>query len=160
MSIEMKIIKKLFLITSIISCFSSINSFAGSFIQTPQGTKYDWGNGNYCVDGWVQSNDHWYYFGDDGFMRTGWIQRDNTWYFASDTGELNSGIMKINGNVYFFDKATCALVTGPIDFLLNTYTFTENGVTGETPYIYTEWNSDGSIKTGEKYNIVKMYNYN
>ncbi|MDO4437948.1 MAG: hypothetical protein Q4B86_00650 [Eubacteriales bacterium] len=145
-----KTFKRIFLATALISTFSAISSFAGTFVHTPQGVKYDWGNGNYCVNNWVRTNDHWYYFGNDELMRTGWIQRDNTWYFASDTGELNAGAMEINGNLYYFDKNDCSLVTGPVEYMFNTYTFTDNGIIGDDPYVYTEWNSDGTIKRGKK----------
>lgn len=108
---------------------SAMTSFAG-FVKTLQGVKYQWGPNNYCTGNWVRYQDHWYYFGDDQLLRTGWIQRDNTWYFAADTGELQAGIMKINGN---------------------TYNFTQNGTTTEGPYVYTEWNSDGTIRRGTKF---------
>lgn len=126
---------------------------AAGFVKTAQGTKYDWGGGNYCVNNWVHVKDHWYYFGNDALMRTGWIQRDDTWYFATDTGELQAGIMKINDNVYKFDRNSCKLITGYDDYNGKTYYFTENGVKGGTyydPYVYTQWNSNGSLKRGFK----------
>lgn len=126
----------------------SSTAMAAGFVKTTDGVKYDWGNGTYCVNNWVNYRDHWFYFGDDGLMRTGWIQRDNTWYFAASTGELQAETMKINGNVYQFDKQSCQLKTGYHEYNGQTYYFTENGVTNGTPYVYTEWNSDGTLKRG------------
>lgn len=129
------------------------SAWAGSFVHTPAGVKYRWGDGSFCTNNWVQSHNHWYYFGSDQLMRTGWIQRDGGWYFASDSGELHSGIMKINGNVYYFDGNSCKLVTGGRFYDNGFYRFTENGTVGETPYVYTEWNSNGSLRRGVKASV-------
>ena len=91
---------------------SAMTSFAAGFVHTSQGTKYQWGSGDYCTNNWVNYKNHWFFFGEDQIMRTGWIQRDGTWYYAADTGELQGGIMKINGNVYYFDNNSCKLKTG------------------------------------------------
>ena len=130
---------------------SAFTSMAAGFVSTSQGKKYQWGDGSYCTNNWVHYKNHWFYFGSDQLMRTGWIQRDNTWYYAADTGELQGGIMKINGNVYMFQKDTCTLVTGAADYHGKTYNFTDSGTAGSTPYVYNEWNSDGSLARGIRY---------
>ena len=86
-------------------------------------------------------------------MRTGWIQKDGTWYYAADTGELQGGIMKINGNVYYFDTSTCKMVMGNYSYNGGTHEFTENGTTDGGPYVYNEWNSNGTIKRGTKFGV-------
>ena len=53
----------------------TFTSFAG-FVETPQGVKYQWGDGSYCVNNRVHYRDHRFYFGNDELMRTGRIQRD------------------------------------------------------------------------------------
>ena len=106
--------KKRFAITVLalaLTAGSAMTSFAAGFTGTGKGVKYQWGDGAYCTNNWVQYKNHWFYFGDDQLMRTGWIQKDGTWYYAADTGELQGGIMKINGNVYYFDTSTCKMVT-------------------------------------------------
>lgn len=81
-------------------------------------------------------------------------KRDNgTWYYAADTGELQGGIMKINGNVYYFDTSTCKMVTGNYSYNGGTHEFTENGTTDGGPYVYNEWNSNGTIKRGTKFGV-------
>lgn len=148
--------KKLFaaaIVAAALSAAAAIPAMAAGFVNTSQGVKYQWGDGSYCTNNWVQYRDHWYYFGNDQLLRTGWIQRDDIWYFATDTGELQAGAMKINGNVYYFDKQTCKMVTGYHSYNFDTYEFSENGTIGKTPYIYEEWNSDGSLKRGVKLHI-------
>lgn len=127
--------------------------FAAGFETTPQGVKYKWGSGDYCTNNWVNYKSHWFYFGDDQLMRTGWIQRDDTWYYAADSGELQGGIMKINGNVYYFNSSTLQMVTGPYDYNNDRNYYTENGTTDGGPYVYTQWNSDGTIKRGKKFGV-------
>lgn len=132
---------------------SAMSSFAAGFVSTPQGVKYQWGSGDYCTNNWVNYKNHWFFFGDDQLMRTGWIQRDNTWYYTADTGEVQGGIMKINDNVYYFDSNTLKLITGPYTYNGVTHNFTENGTTDGGPYVYTEWNSDGTIRRGTKFGV-------
>ena len=111
--------KKRFAITALalaLTAGSAMTSFAAGFTGTGKGVKYQWGDGSYCTNNWVQYRNHWFYFGDDQLMRTGWIQRDGTWYYAADTGELQGGIMKINGNVYYFDTSSCKMVTGNYNY--------------------------------------------
>ena len=80
-------------------------------------------------------------------------KEDGTWYYAADTGELQGGIMKINGNVYYFDSNSCKLQTGERTFNGQTHTFTENGTTDGGPYVYTEWNSNGTLRRGTKFGV-------
>ena len=132
---------------------SAMTSLAAGFVSTSQGMKYQWGDGSYCTNNWVQYRNHWFYFGNDQLMRTGWIQRDGSWYFAADSGELQGGLLKINGNVYYMDSNSCKLQTGDRIIGDEMHTFTENGTTDGGPYVYTEWNSDGTIRRGTKFGV-------
>ena len=117
---------------------SAITSFASGFTYTSNGWRFQWDdNGNYCVDNWI--------------LDTGGIYKVGNWYFAADTGELQTGFLKINGNVYYMDANSCALFTGEKEYNGVTYTFTENGTIDGQPYIYTEWNSDGTLRRGTKF---------
>ena len=87
--------KKRFAITALalaLTAGSAMTSFAAGFTGTGKGVKYQWGDGSYCTNNWVQYRNHWFYFGDDQLMRTGWIQRDGTWYLSL------IHISKIDGN--------------------------------------------------------------
>ena len=132
---------------------TAMTSFAAGFVKTGKGTRYQWGSGDYCVNNWVNYKNHWFYFGADQLMKTGWIQKDGAWYFASDTGELQTGLLKINGNAYYMDSNSCKLQTGTRTVGGESYIFTENGTTGVAPYVYTEWNSNGSLKRGSEFGV-------
>ncbi|GLB28820.1 hypothetical protein LAD12857_07430 [Lacrimispora amygdalina] len=150
--------KKYIMVTALsmaITIGSAMSTLAAGFESTSQGMKYRWGSGDYCTNNWVNYKSHWFFFGNDQLMRTGWIQRDNTWYYAADTGELQGGIMKINGNVYYFNTSTLKMVSGPYNYNNETHYFTENGTTDKGPYVYTEWNSDGTIKRGTKIGVFR-----
>ena len=112
---------------------SAMTSFAAGFTGTGKGVKYQWGDGSYCTNNWVQYRNHWFY--------------------AADTGELQGGIMKINGNVYYFDTSSCKMVTGNYNYNGGNHEFTENGTTDGGPYVYNEWNSNGTIKRGTKFGV-------
>lgn len=140
-------------LTLALTAGSAFPAFAAGWISTPQGWKYQWGSGDYCTNNWVQYKNHWFFFGDDQLLRTGWIERDDTWYFAADTGELQGGLIKVNGNAYYMDTSSCKMYTGTREVNGKRYTFTENGTTDGAPYIYQEWNSDGTIRRGTKFGV-------
>lgn len=133
-----------------LSAGSALTSFAG-FVKTPQGVKYQWGPNNYCTGNWGALSGSLVLLRGRPALKDRLVQRDNTWYFAADTGELQAGIMKINGNVYYFDSGSCKLHEGYLTYDGATYNFTDSGTTTEGPYVYTEWNSDGSIRRGTKF---------
>ena len=96
--------KKRFAITVLalaLTAGSAMTSFAAGFTGTGKGVKYQWGDGAYCTNNWVQYKNHWFYFGDDQL----------------------------------------------------THEFTENGTTDGGPYVYNEWNSNGTIKRGTKFGV-------
>ena len=140
-------------LTLALAAGSAMTSFAAGFVSTSQGMKYQWGSGDYCTNNWVNYKNHWFFFGADQIMRTGWIQKDGTWYYAADTGELQCGLMKINGNVYYFDNNSLKLQTGNRTINGSSHEFTENGTTDGGPYVYTEWNSNGTIRRGTKFGV-------
>ncbi len=132
---------------------SAMTSFAAGFVGTSQGVKYQWGDGSYCTNNWVEYKNHWFYFGSDQLMRTGWIQKDGTWYYAANSGELQGGIMKINGNVYYFDTNSLKMVTGNYSYNGVAHNFTDQGTTDGGPYVYTEWSSYGTVERGTKFGV-------
>ena len=146
-------------LTLALAAGSAMTSFAAGFVITSQGMKYQWGSGDYCTNNWVNYKNHWFFFGADQIMRTGWIQKDGTWYYAADTGELQGGLMKINGNVYYFDNNSLKLQTGNRTINGSSHEFTENGTTDGGPYVYTEWNSNGTIRRGTKFGVVNRLHH-
>ena len=78
--------KKRFAITVLalaLTAGSAMTSFAAGFTGTGKGVKYQWGDGAYCTNNWVQYKNHWFYFGDDQLMRTGCHHRGGEIHFCS-----------------------------------------------------------------------------
>ena len=108
--------KKRFAITALalaLTAGSAMTSFAAGFTGTGKGVKYQWGDGSYCTNNWVQYRNHWFYFGDDQLMRTGWIQSadGNDWYYCDpDMNDdligkmLTNTIIRSAGKNYILDK--------------------------------------------------------
>ena len=49
---------------------NSVPALAAGWVRTPQGYKYQHGDGSDYRNDWLRENNQWYYFGDDGIMRT------------------------------------------------------------------------------------------
>lgn len=45
------------------------------------------------------------------------------------------------------------MVTGNYNYNGGNHEFTENGTTDGGPYVYNEWNSNGTIKRGAKFGV-------
>lgn len=49
--------------------------------------------------------------------------------------------------------SSCKMVTGNYNYNGGNHEFTENGTTDGGPYVYNEWNSNGTIKRGAKFGV-------
>ena len=52
------------------------------------GWWYQYANGSYPANGWLQISGVWYCFDSAGYMRTGWIQDGNAWYYCNSSGAM------------------------------------------------------------------------
>lgn len=57
--------------------------------------KYQWDEGSYAQNCWIQYKNHWYYVGNDANKRTGWLYLNDHWYFLTNTGEMLTGLIKV-----------------------------------------------------------------
>lgn len=89
----------------------SINTGTGSGTSTAPGSSntagvwkrnnigwwYEYPNGSYPSNGWLQIKNVWYCFNTSGYMRTGWIQAgDGKWYYCDPREGSNQGAMMTN----------------------------------------------------------------
>lgn len=65
---------------------------SGTWMRNNIGWWYQYPDGTYPTNGWLQINNVWYCFDSVGYMRTGWIQAGNAWYYC----DTNSGAMLTN----------------------------------------------------------------
>ena len=78
--------------------------------QTEDGARYAFDR-----DGEMRSNVQYQgkLYGESGWAYTGWIYKSGKWYYADpQTAMLSSGFQTINGNEYYFDKTTYAMLVG------------------------------------------------
>lgn len=142
-------LKKLAMVTLTLALTagSAMTSLAAGWKHSGGDWKYQWSEGNYATNCWINHKNNWYYVGDDGLLRRGWIYLNDTWYFAAESGEMLTGLIKVNGNIYYMDGNKGNLFVGKRAVRGTVYDFTANGTTNGAPYLYESWNSDGSRKT-------------
>lgn len=73
----------------------SLQSLAGSWQRSADGTKWWWrrGDGTWPASQWLLINGYYYYFDGNGYMCTGWILLNGTYYYLDNTGVLPEGAM-------------------------------------------------------------------
>lgn len=67
------------------------------WMRNDVGWWYQYPDGTYPTNGWLQINSIWYCFDASGYMRTGWIQASNgAWYYCDPREGSNQGAMLTN----------------------------------------------------------------
>lgn len=92
----------------------SIVSFArdGYWETDKRGKWYQYSNGAYPKDTWIEVDGKKYHFDSDGYLDTyKWILSDNKWYFADTNGATITGWNMIN-NVWYYMDASSVMTTG------------------------------------------------
>ena len=57
------------------------------------------------LEGWLEYNKAWYFFGEGGYEAFGWVKYNNKWfYFNPDDGKMVTGKKTIDGKTYEFDS--------------------------------------------------------
>lgn len=56
-------------------------------------------------NGWINTNNNWYYMDESGVMKTGWQKIDGSWYFMQDSGEMKTGWLKENKAWYYLNQS-------------------------------------------------------
>lgn len=73
------------------------SSATGTWMKNSVGWWYQYSNGSYPTNGWLEINNVWYCFDSVGYMRTGWIvASDGKYYYCDPTPGSNEGAMLTN----------------------------------------------------------------
>ena len=89
------------------TCFAG-NVFAaetksGTWKQNKNGYWYEFSDGTYAKNQWLQVSGKWYHFNAGGYMQTGWLQIGDKWYFLDPkTGAMQTGWKTVSGKTYYF----------------------------------------------------------
>jgi glucan-binding YG repeat protein len=117
------------------------------------GTKrYLFGTKGALRTGWKRVDGYKYYLGTDGVVTTGWRKIKNKWYFFESSGAMKTGWLVHNGNFYYMNPSTGAMVTGNQTINGKTYNFSSSG-------IYSQKALSGSwvVKVNRALNVVTVY---
>ena len=68
------------------------------------------GGGTSSADGWIQSNNQWFYY-QNGQRQTGWVRTGGSWFFMDDSGVMQTGWIH-DGNGWYFLRASGRMRTG------------------------------------------------
>ena len=93
-----------FLLTAGVSSVSgSAEAASGTWKHNKNGYWYEYSDGTYPKNQWLQIGKKWYHFDARGFMQTGWQKIGGKWYyFGPNTGAMQTGWKTIGKKTYFF----------------------------------------------------------
>ena len=143
----------------------------GKWILEGSKWKYQYANGEFAVNKWINYKNDWYYidedgimvtgheviggkkyfFDEDGIMQTGWKQINDVWYYFNKDGDAKTGWFKSGKTWYYFNEE------GEMSAGLKTvdgekYYFDASGVMQigwqQVDGIWYYFNKDGDAKTG------------
>ena len=98
----------------------------GNWKHNATGYWYQFGNGTYPKNCWLQIHGQWYYFNASGYMMTGWLKQDGKWYYLNGEGAMCIGWYKVN-NVWYYSNASGEMLTGLQTLGGRKYYFTGSG---------------------------------
>ena len=76
----------------------------GTWIKNSVGWWYQWSDGSYPRDRFLDIDGKTYYFNSSGYMVTGWQKIDGDWYYFNGSGVKQTGWQKIGSTWYYFDE--------------------------------------------------------
>lgn len=64
---------------------------------------YQFADGSYAKEQWLELENKWYYFDQDGWMAVGWLYYKNDWYFLKEDGAMASNeLLQIGAELFYF----------------------------------------------------------
>lgn len=76
----------LFTIITLLSLSFSSTALAAGFVQDSGGVKYQYDDGTFAINTFVQVVDSIYHLDENGYVQFGWIQVGELWYFLDSNG--------------------------------------------------------------------------
>ena len=76
----------------------------GTWIKNSVGWWYQWSDGSYPKDRFLDIDGKTYYFNGSGYMVTGWQKIDGSWYYFNGSGVKQTGWQRIGDTWYYFDE--------------------------------------------------------
>ncbi|MBO5277951.1 MAG: N-acetylmuramoyl-L-alanine amidase family protein [Lachnospiraceae bacterium] len=120
---------------------STVTSQAASqgWREDSTGWWYQFADGSYARQVWLNENDIWYAFDEEGYMITGWCKLDGIWYYFRPDGVMHTGWLK-DGNTWYMFNTSGAMHTGWYeDTNGKWYYLREDGAMAESTWIGSDY---------------------
>lgn len=159
-----KFIVSFVLIVAILFSSATVNAAStGTWRQSGTRWWYEYRNGGYPHNQWMQDKNIWYYFDSEGWMVTGWRTIDGAKYYFNSSGAMVTGWQMISNTWYYFNTSG-AMQTGWILYNNKWYYLHSDGkmATGwlTDKGIKYYLNNDGDMVTGWKKISGDWYYFN
>lgn len=105
----------------------STPTYTEGLVESADGLKYQYSDGTYAKDEWVDIDDDTYFFDENGIAATGLWEIDDDLYYFNDEGVMQTGWQEVDDDTYFFDEDGKA-VTGTVEIDGVDYEFASDGV--------------------------------
>ena len=143
----------LFLLAGIYMGGQASEAASGKWKQDKKGYYYQYSDGSYVKNSWIQYQGKWYHFNARGYMQTGWQQIGKKWYYFNSAGAMQIGWVQIGSKWYYFNSSG-VMQTGWLSSGGNWYYLNSSGVmqTGWVQ-INSKWyyfNSSGIMLKNQK----------
>ena len=85
---------------------------AGQWKSNSTGKWYEYSDGSYIKNDWLNDGGKWYHFNSYGYMQTGWQEttapesEQVNWYYFDASGAMATGWRLLNGTWYYLDTTT------------------------------------------------------
>lgn len=107
---------------------------ADEWVKTDKGYKYQYDDGSYAKQGWLNLDRKKYYITKNGVRKKGWLTtKSGTKYYFGKNGYALSGWYKIGGEMYYFDSK-CRMATGEVQIGDTLYYFPKDGIYDDDAY--------------------------
>ena len=139
---------------------------AGQWKSNSTGKWYEYSDGSYIKNDWLNDGGKWYHFNSYGYMQTGWQEttapesEQVNWYYFDASGAMATGWRLLNGTWYYLDTTTGGMYeNGQYPIAGKKYYFNSNGAmqtgwvnsgTKEAP-IWYYYDASGAMATGWAY---------
>ena len=139
---------------------------AGQWKSNSMGKWYEYSDGSYIKNDWLNDGGKWYHFNSYGYMQTGWQEttapesEQVNWYYFDASGAMATGWRLLNGTWYYLDTTTGGMYeNGQYPIAGKKYYFNSNGAmqtgwvnsgTKEAP-IWYYYDASGAMATGWAY---------
>ena len=105
----------------------TVFALSGIWKHNKTGYWYEYSDGTYVTNDWLQDGSKWYHFNANGYMQTGWQLIGGKWYYFAANGAMLTGWKSIGGKWYFLNT-NGAMQTGWKSISGKWYYFNASGV--------------------------------